>query len=100
MIAPGNHNDLNSLRDAPPVRYRWCGIGSFISAIMMFPPEWDAHLRLLLEEKLSSEARLMWCAVGSALIDELRRNRSTVTPHPPQCALLKHLLLKEKAFGQ
>ena len=65
----------------------------------MVPPEWDAHQRLLLEEKLSREARLMWCYRGTFSPKCLdNRNCAPHTTSAPVCAL-GHLLLKENAWS-
>ena len=63
----------------------------------MVPPEWDAHPRLLLKEKLSREARLMWCYRGT--FSPKCPDHHGCVPHTtsaPGCGL-GHLLLKEKA---
>ena len=65
----------------------------------MVLPEWDAHQRLLLEEKLSREARLMWCYSGTFSPKCLDyRNCVPHTTSAPGCGL-GHLLLKEKAWA-
>ena len=65
----------------------------------LVPPEWDAHQRLLLEEKLSREARLMWCYRGT-FSPKCPDHRNCVphTTSAPGCGL-GHLLLKEKAWA-
>ena len=72
---------------------------SFGIANTMVPPGADAHQRLLLEEKLSREARLMWCCSGT-FSPKCPDHRSCVphTTSAPGCGL-GHLLLKEKAWA-
>ena len=61
--------------------------------------EWDVQQWLLLEEKLSREARLMWCYSGTFSPKCLdHRNCVPHTTSAPGCGL-GHLLLKEKAWA-